>query len=236
MSQTSQRTFGDRLAELKDELVAQGRTVQAVIDEAVEAVFDRDQERAAKVIHADEAIDQQDVRIEKKAVQLLADAVREGGEVDHEDLRMILTIVKVNNEFERIADLAVRIAERVGSFIALDRPVPTRFRLMANSVIGIMHNTNVAFDRMDTDAAQLVLASDDATDAFKEKIVLDIEQGLARGDHTADYAFALNRVAASLARMADHCTNVAEQVIYVRTGKIVRHTDDRWTEPAEPRL
>lgn len=226
--------FQKRLDELKAELVEQGGTVQRAIDSAVDAVFDKDAELARRVIEGDEEIDRVDVRIEKKAVRLVSDIVGAGVPIPEHGLRMIFTIVKVNNEFERVADLAVTIAERVESFAHLTTPPPAKFRVMANSVIGIMHNTTTAFAHMDNDAAQLVLATDDATEAFAEAIRRDVAESLAKGEIEVEFAFALNRVGGALARIADHCTNVAEQTIYVTTGKIVRHMGDKWTAPTEP--
>lgn len=226
--------FRERLWGLKNELVEQGRFVQRTMELCIEAVFEKDAEKARRAIENDETVDRVDVRIERDAVKLLVDAMRSGEQAEEYDLRMILTIVKVNNEFERIADLAVAVAEKVDSFIALTTPTPDKFRVMANSVIGIMHNTIRALGSLDTAAARVVLQSDDATEAFKQAIIRDVEEGLAKGRHTVDFAFALNLVAASFARMADHCTNVAEQVIYVETGKIVRHHGDHWTAPMEP--
>jgi len=227
-------TLRERLWALKNELVEQGRLVQRTIELAAESVFDRSPEKAKVVRENDDTIDRVDVRIEKDAVRLLADIVRTGEQVEEYDLRMILTVVKVNNEFERIADLAVAISDRVDSFVAMGAEPPPTFRVMANSVIGIMSTTVRALGQMDTSAARLVLSSDDATEAFKQAILRDVEEGLARGRHTVDYAFGLNQVGTNLARMADHCTNVAEQVIYVETGKIVRHMGDHWTAPTEP--
>lgn len=226
-------SFHTRLVALKGELVAQGRLVQRSIEDAVEAVFERRPAKAEEVIRRDEEIDRVDVEIEKSAVRLLVEEWGNPG-VTAEDLRMVLTIVKVNNEFERIGDLAAVIAEKYDAVGASGMSIPAKFRVMANSVIGIMHNTNTAFSHMDVGVARLVLASDDATDAFKTALLRDIEDGLVKGIHTVDYAFALGRIAHSLARMADHCTNVAEQVIYVATGKIVRHQGEKWTGPLDP--
>ncbi|MBL0928364.1 MAG: hypothetical protein IBJ11_12065 [Phycisphaerales bacterium] len=226
-----------RLHNLKSELVAQGREVQRLMEQAVEAMFAKDQPKAEQVIAGDAAIDSEDVRIERRAVQLLADAGAgrlEG--LDEYAARLTLTIVKVNNELERNADLAVVVAEQVKAFARLPSAPPQRFRVMANSVIGIMHTTLSALDKLDTTAAQIVLASDDATEAFKDAILREIEHGLVLGKHTVDEAFALHTVANALARMADHCTNVAEQVIYVATGNVVRHEGERWGKPEAPKV
>lgn len=221
-----------QLGVLKSDLVAQGDRVLRMIEDAVDAVFRKDESLARKVVALDDDVDRADVAIERRAVDLLA-CITRGCEMSQHDLRLILTIVKVNNEYERIADLAAYIAERTDSFVSMAAPPPGKFRLLANSVIGIMAATNSAFADLDTNAATVVLSSDDTTEAFKTALMRDTEEALARGSHTVDFAFALNRMAASLGRIADHCTNVCEQVIYVETNKIVRHFADKWSVPTE---
>jgi phosphate transport system protein len=228
-------TLQDWRDQLKTQIEEQSRLVERVIETAVEAIFERDADKARRVIEHDEVVDRVDVQIEKSAVAFLHEATRQAGAgLAEHDIRLVLTIVKANNELERIADLAVSIAEQVDAVRALADSPPAKFRVMANSVIGIMQNTNTALEHLDDQAAQLVLASDDATEAFKRAILREVEERLAKGELSVDFAFALHIVAASLGRMADHCTNIAEQIIYVQSGKIVRHTDSKWTEPAPP--
>lgn len=219
---------------LRLRLAQQGASVQWMVEQAVESIFDGDAAKAAAVIDRDSEIDREDVRIERAAVELLQQIAAIACTIPERELRMILTIVKVNNEFERIADLAVYIAERIESFADVKAAPPAKFRVLANSIIGIVHSTNSAFGQLDPDASRLVLASDDATETFKQAIMHDVEVRLAAGEHSVDFAFALNRVAASLGRIADHCTNIAEQVIYVRSGKIVRHRADQWGVLEDP--
>lgn len=222
------------LAKLKRDLVAQGEAVCGVVRGAVDALFEKDEPTARRVIDADEGIDSEDVRIEKAAVGIMGHIARTACDIPEHDLRMILTIVKVNNEFERIADLAVDIAERVPIVAGLDEPLPAKFRISAHSVIGITTDTLRAFDALDNAKAQLVLATDDTTEQFTAAILRDVEEALAGGRHSVDFAFALNTVAHALERIADHCTNIAEQTIYVTTGKIVRHTNQKWSDPTDP--
>lgn len=225
----------DRLASLKSELESQCRSVQRAVEASVEALFEKDIEKARVVIEGDEAIDACDVLIERGAVSILQEAARQAdSELDESDIRLLLTVVKVNNEVERIADLAVGIAEHVPSIRQMDERPPTTFRVMGNSIIGILENTNRAFVRMDAESARIVLSSDDTTDAFKIAILREVEVGLAAGRHSVDFAFALNTIAAAMRRIGDHCTNIAEQIIYVKTGKIVRHQGNKWTDPIEP--
>ncbi len=242
MPELRQGPLGDRLTALKTDLVEQGRHVQRIVEAAVQSIFEKDPSLAEKVVNEDEVIDRVDIRIERAAVALLTDSMElcsaggSGGTppLSPYQIRMILTIVKVNNEFERVADLAVAMVTRMGTWLKLPGDPPRRFRVMANSVIGMIEHSVMSLENMDTDAARLVLASDDATEAFRAAILRENEEELADGNRSAEYAFTLNRVAAAIARMADHCTNIAEQVIYVETGKIVRHTEEQWTEPSEP--
>lgn len=217
-------------------LVAQGGRVATLIEQSVEALWERDADKARRVIEQDERIDREDVRIEKEAVRLMTRALQSGSgeELNEADVRRVMTLVKVNNEFERIADMGVAIAERQETIASLDGPPPAKFRMMANSVIGIMQTTNRAFERSDIASARIVLASDEATEKFENAVLRQVEEMLASGGMSVDYALALHTIASSLKRMADHCTNVAEQVIYVASGKIVRHQVDHWTAPQEP--
>jgi phosphate transport system protein len=223
-----------RLASLHRELVDEGGAVRRLVELAVDAIFARNAAQAATVRAADDQIDKSDVLIERHAVRLLTDAIGTGG-LSEKDVRMVLTIVKVNNEFERVADLAAFIASMLDSFVNMAAETPRQFRVLANSVIGIVQTTVNCFDRMDVHQARRVLSSDSTTDAFRAAVLRRTEEELAAGVRTVEYAFTVNRVAGALARMAEHCTNVAEQVIYVESGMIVRHADDgAWTEPAVP--
>lgn len=223
--------FERRINELRAALVEQGRSVQKAIERSVDAAFERDAGKAKLVIEGDRAIDHADVQLERQAVALLTEASGSGASLDAVGVRSLLTIVKVNNELERIADCAVNIAERSPAFDGL--AIPAKFRVMANSVIGIMHTTNAALAQLDRVAAELVLASDDTTDAFARAVVEDTLEDLIAGRFTIAHAQALQAVAANLGQMADHCTNVAEQVIYLVTGKVVRHEGDRWSKPED---
>lgn len=229
----SRPEFDDRMARLKAELVVQARAVQSAIEQALDGAFDKDAAKARRAIELESQIDREDIRIERTAVTLVHEATSQGVRLDESDVRMILTIVKVNNELERIADSAATIAERLPAMTAIGTSLPQKFRVMSNSVIGIMQTTCTALSHMDLTAAQIVLASDDATEAFKQAILSDTMRQMARGEHTVEYAMALSSVASNLGRMADHCTNIAEQVIYAASGKVVRHEGDKWTKPEE---
>jgi phosphate transport system protein len=211
-------------------LAAQGKSVQAMLEMALDALFARDTEKARLAIAADDAVDKADVRIEQESVRLLADATRQHAELDEGSLRAVLTIVKANNELERVADCAVDVAELVEVFAKLAAPFPPTFRVMANSVVGILRDTVLSLEKGDATLARIVLQSQHTVTAFKSAILREAEQQLARGTMPADLAFHLHEVATLCEIVADHCTNIAEQVIYQKTGAIVRHTQTNWVD------
>src|SRR5690606_24141937 len=108
--------------------------------------------------------------------------------------------------------------------------IPETFRVMTNSVVGIMRDANRAFERSDAALAKVVLQSEDAVEAFKAAILTDAERKIASGQMPVDFAFILHELAGECLQMADHCTNIAEQVIYQVTGAIVRHLEGGWVE------
>ncbi len=226
----SPESFEIRVRQLKTDMVDQVRRVRAVLEDAVEAVFDRDAARADRLIEFDDEVDRVDVAIEQAAVRLLSDATSQGAGLTDEQLREILTIVKVNNEAERIADSATAMAEHVATLSKLPEGLPETFRVLVNSVIGIVRDTTRCYDEMNPRLAKVVLASEDTVEAFKSALVRESEQQLALGAISTDLAFILHEFAGQCAAIADHASNIAEQVIYVATGTIVRHTDAGWVE------
>jgi phosphate transport system protein len=222
--------FDQKLRQLRSDLVTQGDRVFELVLRAVESYFDRDQEKAATVIEGDRTIDRVDVEIERGSIPLLA-----MGETDEHKIRSVLTIVKINNELERIADCAVNVAEVVVQYAEeMEEHTPATFRVMANSVIGMVRDANRALADLNVDLARQVLAFDDTVDRFKTEISLDAEQKVASGEFSVSFGFRLRTVTKAVERIADHCTNICEQVIYLETGRIVRHQPEGWTAPELP--
>jgi len=219
--------FHKSLETVLDDLLAQGRRVTDLCLQAVESYFDNDEAAAGRVVREDATIDHVDVQIERACVSLMA--YRPG---ETHDQRSILTIVKVNNELERIADCAVNVAAAVEQ--RKDTEVADTLRVMANSVVGMVRDTVEAMRTRDTHLAQRVLSFDDTVDAFKDELVTRAQNALANGVVSVPAAMQLLTVVRSIERMADHCTNICEQVIYLETGKIVRHLPTGWTAPTLP--
>lgn len=222
--------FDVRLDRLRSDLVEQGRRVQAMLEEAFEAVFTRNTDRARVAVQKDDEIDSVDVAIEKAAVSLLADATRQGASLNEVQLRTVLTIVKVNNELERIADCALEVATCVGH-LRPDAPAyPETFRVMANSVVGILRDCCTSVAKGDPLLAKVVLQSQHAVTAFKDALLRDAESKLCTQVMPIDFGFHLHEIANQCELMADHCTNIAEQIIYLTTGGIVRHVESAWID------
>lgn len=231
---TSSQGFADRTQRIRSDLVDQGRRVQQMLELAFAAVFDRKADVARRVISQDDAVDQTDVAIEQASVALLTEATSSGASIDSRQLREVLTIVKCNNEFERVADIAVDVAELVPSLDRHATAFPDTFRILANSVVGILRDTVTALDRSDPKVAKTVLQSQHAVWAFKAAVLREAEQQVAKGTCSVDFAFHLHEVASMCEMVADHCTNMAEQVIYLTTGAIVRHVETSWIEVGKP--
>ncbi len=221
--------FDERLALLKQEIVIQGRRVLDLCTTAVDCFFDGDAEKAKCVVAGDAEIDRADVDIERASVPLLA-----LGQTKEHSIRSVLTIVKVNNELERIADAGVCIAERVLEPARFSEQVPAVFRVMSNSVLGMLRDATRSLEREDADLARQVLLFDDTLTQFKRQILMEAEEAVARGTFSAGFAFRLMAVTKSVERMGDHATNICEQVIYLRSGLIVRHRPEGWSEPTAP--
>ncbi len=221
--------FEKKLTQLKADLNTQGARVSDQLLQAVESSFDGDADAAKKVIEGDVFIDRVDVEIERACIVLLRLGVN-----DEHSIRSVLTIVKVNNELERIADCAVLIVESALKSEKLITSAPPTFRVMANSVVGMARDTTKALANDDTDMAVRVLSFDDTVCRFRKEIVLDVQHRTSNGELDPLVAFELLAVTRSLERIADHCTNICEQVIYLDTGKIVRHLPEGWTSPETP--
>jgi phosphate transport system protein len=224
---TSTNGFPERIATLQAQLAAQGRAAQRLLEAAFDAGFARDTSAAKAAIDLDEQIDSTDVEIERAAVDLLSEAVAAGAVLTPDQLRRVLTIVKVNNELERIADAGVTIGELVPGLTAQKVALPETIRVMTNSVIGILRDCCTAIDRNDGHLAKVVLASEDA-------ILRDLQTQISSGKLPVDAAFLVQELATQCEVISGHCSNIAEQALYLATGKIVRHMSGHWQEVPIP--
>lgn len=220
----------NRSQDLRETLSEQGMRVRKLVATAMDAFFTADDEKAVLAMRLDDEIDRTDVEIEVRAVGLLTVVANEATPCDDGPLRGILTLVKVNNEYERIADAGVDIAQRAAQLSGSPAVFPPTTRVMTNSVLGILRDVTKAYDKRDATLARLVLQSEQTVLTFKSEILRAAERAVASGTMQVDLAFDLHELAGQCVLMVDHATNVAEQVIYETTGVIVRHRAGEWVE------
>ena len=224
-------SFSSKLNELQTVLHAQGDRVLTLVTLAIESYFDHDEAKARTVVALDDEIDSVDVAIERASIPLLA-----MGQTNEHAIRQVLTLVKVNNELERIADCGVNIAEQVVGHQHLSDPMPPTFRVMANSVLGMLRDSNRALATSNAELARQVLLSDDTVDRFRNELILQAQEQVALGTSSVRFAFRVTGATRNMERIADHSTNICEQTIYLLSGKIVRHRPEGWSDPAPPEL
>ena len=224
-------SFSSKLNELQTVLHAQGDRVLTLVTLAIESYFDHDEAKARTVVALDDEIDTVDVAIERASIPLLA-----MGQTNEHAIRQVLTLVKVNNELERIADCGVNIAEQVVGHQHLSDPMPPTFRVMANSVLGMLRDSNRALATSNAELARQVLLFDDTVDRFRNELILQAQEQVALGTSSVRFAFRVTGATRNMERIADHSTNICEQTIYLLSGKIVRHRPEGWSDPAPPEL
>ena len=215
--------FQDLLKDLKSRISRMSALVQQSVERAIEAVDTRDVKLARAVIESDATVDEEEVAVEHAAINLLA--LHQPAAVD---LRLVTTVIKVNSDLERIADCAVNVAQRVlplAGSETVSGELPADLRRLAGSVTSILRDTIKAFNLLDEQVARQVLSADDRIDALYHQVVQDALTDMARPGRHDDTAaiFADIMIAKNLERIGDHCTNIAEDVIYVCSGRIVRH-------------
>ena len=211
--------FVDLLDELRRRSLRMAGLVEEVVREACESVFQADVEKAKRVVQRDNDVDREEVEVESEVIRLLALYQPVGS-----DLRLLCTVLKVNNDLERIADCAVNVAERARHVDARTLAGPYEdLRQMGPIVVHMLHSAVKAYGSQVVDDAQQVLLEEDAVDALYGQIIRRlVAEASASPAKIASFLDVLS-VAKNLERIADHATNIAEDVVYVSTGEIVRH-------------
>lgn len=210
--------FTDLLESLRGRVARMTALVQQIVDQSVESIVNLDVSLANETVKFDNRIDEEEVFVEKQAIDLLARYQPAAS-----DLRLITTIIKVNGDFERIADCAVNIAQRVPLLASMgDYLVSTDLRLMANTAVATLRDTVNAFNLSDLSLAEQVLKADDVLDALYHQIITESLTSLEH-DHRANRDLSTIMVAKNIERIGDHCTNIAEDIVYVQSGRIIRH-------------
>lgn len=206
---------------LKRKILALAALVEDSVGKAVSSIAERNEELAKEVIEGDEGIDSQEVEVEEECLKILA----LHQPVAH-DLRFLVAVLKLNNDLERIGDLAVNIAERVASVAQrTDVASPIELKPMAEQVRAMLADALDSLVNVDVELAKRVMAADDVADDIHRKNFRRVEDAIrSRPEEVSAYTHYLS-VSRYLERIADHATNIAEDVIYLGSGAIVRHKD-----------
>lgn len=215
-----QRHLDEELKELHKDILKMGVMVQEEIYKSVDSLRDRNRQKAEEVVSADKRIDEFELIIDEKCIDLIARYQPMAG-----DLRFITTGMKINAELERIADIAVDISQRVLDLV--DKPllkplvdIP-KLSAIAQKMVG---DAIEAFVSKDVELAKKVVLSDSQADQLRNLVQEELlNDYIAKDAKTADRAVPLLLISRYLERICDHATNIAEDVVYMVEAKVVRH-------------
>jgi phosphate transport system protein len=213
------KNFHKELEKIKKMILSLGAMVEERVRWASQAIEARDAELAERIIRSDYEVDEMEVEIEEECLKVMA--LHQPVAID---LRFLITVIKINNDLERIADEAVNIAERVAT-IAKQSTSKHFFDYtdMAEKVELMLKTSLDALVNMDEDRAFKVLVLDDAVDEIHREAYRFIRELMKTETDQVVYLLNLYLISRHLERIADHTTNISEEVIYLIEGEIVRH-------------
>ncbi|MDY6822286.1 MAG: phosphate signaling complex protein PhoU [Thermodesulfobacteriota bacterium] len=213
------------LEQIKKNILELGAMTEDRLQKAITAVYETNRELAREIIKTDYEIDNLEVEIEEECLKIIA--LHQPVAID---LRLLAVTIKINNDLERMADEAVNIAHRVKALAESGMVDKNEFYYdympMGKKVRNMVKKSLNAFVNEDARAAKDVLVADDVVDILRSEIY-DIlrERGDTQTIRDTGYLLNMFLISRHLERIADHATNIAEEVIYMVEGEIVRHTD-----------
>jgi phosphate transport system protein len=213
------RHFAEELEHLKQRLLVMGGLAEDRVSLAMRALVERNREAVREVIEGDEAVNQMHVEIDDRCFKLLALHQPMAG-----DLRTIVSAVKINNDLERVGDLAVNIGQAAERYIS-HPPVKPLIDLprMGTLAQRMLRGALDSFVSRNIKAAHEVLEQDDALDGLKNQIFRELLTYMLGDPHTIEPAIDLVLMSRHLERIGDHATNIAEDVIFIVEARDVRH-------------
>jgi phosphate transport system protein len=211
--------FREELEELQSKLLEMAGLVEASIHNSVYALVERDEDKAKEVMWAEALINQKEIEIDDLATRLLALF-----QPMAKDLRFITAVIKINSDLERMGDLAVNITERAMNLMKepVLRPLVDIPRI-AELAESMVHRSLDAFARGDASMARDVLLADDEVDRLRDAVYSEMLRFMEEERTTANRAVSMIFIAQNLERIADHATNIAEDVLFLVKGIDVRH-------------
>ncbi len=213
------RHFEQELEQLKGKLLEMSALVEASVQRSVAAVTQKDRSAAEQVFRNEARINELEMEIDEFAINLLATQ-----QVVAADLRLVVAALKINTDLERMGDLSVSIAERAISLLSEPVIQPmVDVRHMSSLVESMVRKSIDAFVANDADMARSVLSSDDAVDSLRTASYHELVSFMEKDPHNIPQALDLIGITRSLERIADHSTNIAEDVMFLVKGIDVRH-------------
>jgi len=216
---SAHRKFDDALAALKSKVVAMGEVAQTMIQQSMKALVDRDAAIIQLVLQNEDKLDRYQVEIDNDAIRLMALQSPVA-----QDLRFVLMVARINTELERIGDLCVNLCESVQLLLA-EPPLKPLVDLpkMASTAERMVEEALQAFLQGTTEKALQVIKVDDEVDALNDQIFRELLTYMLSDPRNITRALALILMARNLERVADHGTNIAEEVVYLVKGEDIRH-------------
>lgn len=215
------RHFDEELATLKENILRMGAMVEEQIASSIKALVERDPDLGRHVIENDHRVNAMDVQIDEDCLRLIALHQPMAG-----DLRFLTTAMKISTELERMSDLAENIAERsielneepqLKPYIDIPR--------MAEEALRMVKESLDAFVNRNSELARSVCKADDVIDDLNHQIFRELLSFMIEDPQTTTRAIRISFISKYLERIADHATNIAELVVYLVEGKIIRHMD-----------
>mgnify|MGYP006290012129 FL=1 len=215
------RHFHKELEKIKKMILSLGALVEERVRHTAAAITEGDASTAEEIIRTDFEVDEMEVEIEEECLKIMA--LHQPVAID---LRFLIAVIKINNDLERIADEAVNIAQRIQTMTKHQTiRVAFDYEPMASEVETMLKLSLDALVNMDVDTAFKVVTMDDEVDGIHRQVYQLIRSEMKLHPDQVAYLINFYLISRHLERIADHATNIAEEVIYLIEGEIVRHAD-----------
>ncbi len=212
------------LEQLHQHIMAMCAVVEEVVHRAVDELGRPDVAVSQEIVDRDDEVDRWDVRIEEECLKILA-----LHQPVADNLRRVAAVMKIAWELERVADVAVNIAERAAGLAGVPEvPIPEKLNHMAQVALDMLRLSLDAFVAKDSRLARDVCGQDDIVDALNREIIDELLAMMKGSPDLVEPALQLFSASRHVERVADHATNIAEDVVYLVEGEIIRHRAEFW--------
>lgn len=214
-----ERAFDTQLEELKRQILLMGGHVEKALAEVTAALHNREVSRFAQIKDIERRINEEHISIDENCLNLLAK-----NSPVAKDLRLILSIIKINTDLERMGDQTMNIAYSGRDYLGRKAlPQAAEISRMGDVVRRMVKESLDCFVRGDSEGSRKILMMDDEVDELKNRVFHDLAAHMKTAPTDVDASLDLILIARNLERLGDHATNIAEDVIFAQTGKDVRH-------------